>query len=291
MGPTNVAMVKLYQADQALREAQRRLEEASHSVRVQERRVADLQERLRFGQVRLREQQAKSAQLDLEVKARDEKIERFRTQQQTANNLKEYQAFLTEINTEKIDKGKIEEELLRVMEAVEKQQKEVSELSVQIEADQKKLADTRQQLGAQIGELQARVDRLRGLREEASKGIVGKALDLFERIADRWEGEAMAAMGKPDRRREEYVCMSCNMSLVTDVYNRLHSRDELVFCPNCQRLLYIPEDLTPEAAINKPKERKERKNGGAASMGRQTSAADVSRSIAAEPDAPAAAEG
>jgi len=33
MGPTNVALVKLYQSDQALREAQERLDAASKNVR------------------------------------------------------------------------------------------------------------------------------------------------------------------------------------------------------------------------------------------------------------------
>jgi len=42
MGPTNVALVKLYRANEALREAQDRLDAASKNVRVQERKVNDL---------------------------------------------------------------------------------------------------------------------------------------------------------------------------------------------------------------------------------------------------------
>jgi hypothetical protein len=72
---------------------------------------------------------------------------------------------------------------------------------------------------------------------------------MFDRMSDRFDGEAMAAIAKPDRRREEYVCTACNMDLVVDVYNKLHSRDELVFCPSCRRILYIPDDLPPEVAI------------------------------------------
>ncbi len=68
----------------------------------------------------------------------------------------------------------------------------------------------------------------------------------------------MSAISKPDRRREEYLCTACNMNLVTDVYNKLHSRDELVFCPSCRRILYIPDDLPPELAVKKPKEYKKK---------------------------------
>jgi predicted nucleic acid-binding Zn-ribbon protein len=256
MGPTNIALVKLYQADQALRAAQGRLDSASRSVRVQERRIADLTEKLRLTQQNLREQQAKGGELDLEMKSRDARIEKLRTQQQNSKNHKEYQAFLTEINTEKIDKGKIEEEWLKIMEGVEKLQAEVKGIAEQLDGEKKAHEHTRQQLGGKLAELQAEVDRLRPFRDEAAAATPGKARDAFERLAEKYEGESMAALGKPDRRREEYICNSCNMSLVADIYNRLHSRDDMVICPNCRRMLYIPDELPPELAINtKPQRR------------------------------------
>src|SRR2546430_7541960 len=65
-----------------------------------------------------------------------------------------------------------------------------------------------------------------------------------------------------------------------EVYNRLHTRDELVFCPSCRRILYIPTELPPELAVHKPKERKERAvKAPPAAVGRQTSAVDVLRSV------------
>lgn len=281
MGPTNVALVNLFRTDQQLREAQARLDSASRSVRMQERRIGEITEKLKLAQAQLRDQQAKSGQLDLEVRSRDARIEKLRTQQQNATNHKEYQAFLTEINTEKLDKGKIEEQLLKVMEDVEKTQAQVKDLTASLESEQKRYADTQAQLGGKLSELQAEVDQLKPAREAAAKALPAKAVDAFDRLAERFEGEAMGALGKPDRRREEYICGACNMSVVPDIYNRLHSRDEMVFCPNCRRLLFIPDELPPELAINKPKERKElrREKGVTAAVGRQTSAIDVARSI------------
>src|SRR6187401_2869518 len=52
MGPTNIALVKLFQADLQLRAAQTRLEAASKDVRVQQRRVDDLAERHRLAQAK-----------------------------------------------------------------------------------------------------------------------------------------------------------------------------------------------------------------------------------------------
>jgi hypothetical protein len=105
-------------------------------------------------------------------------------------------------------------------------------------------------------------------------------------LAEKFDGEAMSALTKPDRRREEYACTVCNMDLVTDVYNKLHSRDELSFCPSCHRILFIPDDLPIEMAVNKVKEKKEPrpKSNLRAGINRQTAAADIVKSIAVEED-------
>src|SRR3712207_2062947 len=124
MGPTNVALVKLFQADQQLRAAQERLDAATKNVRIQERRSKDLAEKIRQAQANLKEDQTKASNLDLDLKSRDAHIEKLRAQQQTAKNNKEYQAFLIEINTGKVDRNKVEEETLAVMEKVERGQTE-----------------------------------------------------------------------------------------------------------------------------------------------------------------------
>jgi len=259
MGPINIALVKLYFADQKVRAAQRRLDEASKDVRIQERRVNDLSEKHAVAAGRHKEQQSQSAQLDLDIKTRDARIERLRTQQQTAKNNKEYQAFLLEINTEKVDKTKVEDQLLVVMEQVEKQAAEVKELATNLEAEKTKLAELKSKIGDKLAALQAEIDALKPDRTAAASAVQPKALEAYTRLADRFDGEALSALSKPDRRREEYVCSACNLDLVTDVYNKLHSRDELVFCPSCHRMLYIPDELPPEMAINLKAKKPEKK--------------------------------
>src|SRR4051794_22591687 len=105
MGPTNLALVKLFRADQDLREAQERYETAARGVRTLERKVGDLSTRLAALQKSLKEQQAKSTALDLDLQTRDAHIEKLRAQQQQAKTNKEYQVFLSEIGIEKADRN------------------------------------------------------------------------------------------------------------------------------------------------------------------------------------------
>lgn len=285
MGPTNIALVMLYKADQQLRAAQGRLDAASRDVRIQQRRVDDLAERQRLSHSKLMETRSKTSQIELDLKARDEHIEKLRVQQQNSRTNKEYQTFLVEINTEKVDKARIEEELLKLMEQVEKCQAEDKDLTTQHQTEASKLETMKTQIAEKLAALQAEIDSLKPSWQTAYDVVPSKAREVFDRLAEHHEGEALSALSKPDRRREEYVCSACNMELVTDIYNKLHSRDELIFCPSCRRVLYIPEDLPPETAVHKKKTPKPRKvpEVGAAAP-RQQSAVDVMNSITPEAD-------
>lgn len=273
MGPTNVALVKLFEADQKYRQAQARLDAASRDVRIQERKVLDLQAKHDLSNAQLRESQAKAANAELDIKTRDSKIERLRTQQQTTKNNKEYQAFLVQINTEKVDKAKVEDELLKLMEQVEKLLAETKQLAAQLETERQKHQAMQSQITQKVTELKLEVDSLKPARDAAAANVPPRVLEQFEKLSDRFDGEALAAIGKPDRRVEEYACSACNMSMAVDIYNRLHLRDEAMFCPSCRRFLYIPDDLPPEQAIHQKKKRK------------QEEKADVGADIPATPDA------
>jgi predicted nucleic acid-binding Zn-ribbon protein len=249
MGPTNVALVRLFQVDRKLREAQERLDLVSRNVRVQERKINELLEKQKLAQTRLRESQSGAGQLDLDLKTRDAHIEKLRTQQQQARNNKEYQTFLLEINTQKLDRGKVEEQLLKQMEVNENLQAEMATLTTALEAEQAKIKLLKADVGDRISTLEAELAAIRPDRDAALAAVPLRAREPYERLADHHEGEAMSPLMQPDRRREEYACGACNMGLVTDIYNKLHSRDDLVMCPSCKRILYIPDDLPPENSV------------------------------------------
>jgi hypothetical protein len=220
---------------------------------VQERRVNDLAEKLKISQAKHKELQVKSGNLDLDLRSRDAHIEKLRTQQQTTHNAKEYQTFLIEIHTQKKDKEAVEEQAMALLEQVETAGKESAEFATSIEAERAKLEQLKGQIGGEITKLQAEIESLKGPRETISATLPPKARIAFDRLAEHHDGEALSALLKPDRRREEYVCSVCMMDLVTDVYNKLHTRDDMVFCPSCRRILYVPDELPPEMAVNKKK--------------------------------------
>jgi len=258
MGPLNVAMLNLFRSDQSLREAVARLDAITREVRSQEARNTTTSSRLVSAQAKLLDLQAKSANHDLDLKMREDHIEKLRNRQTLAANNKEYQALLVEINTAKVDRAKVEEATIKVMEQVEAVSSEVKNVGASLASDQVKLAELHAKVGDKAAAAQLEVDRLRPVRLDAASAIKRELVDQFERLADRYDGEAMAPIDQPNRRDEEYICLGCNMGLVTDVFNKLKTRDDVVICPSCKRMLYIPESMVVEGA-KKSRGKSERK--------------------------------
>ena len=193
MGPTNVALVKLFQVDQKLRQAQGRLEVATKDVRVQERRVHDLAEKHKLAQSTLRETQSKAANLELDLRSRDAHIEKLRGRQQNTTNNKEYQAILVEISTCKVDRNKVEDETMKLLESVERGQAELKTLAEQHEAEKAKLATMKEQMSGRVAA------RARGSgRRRAGQGAGVIRADVG---AVRWGGDGFDLQaGSPPRR-------------------------------------------------------------------------------------------
>jgi hypothetical protein len=99
-----------------------------------------------------------------------------------------------------------------------------------------------------VAALEAEIEAIRPEREAASSAVPARGHDVYDRLAERFEGEAMCPLIQPNQRNEEYICGGCNMGLVTDVYNKLHTRDDIMVCPSCKRILFITDDLPAEMA-------------------------------------------
>lgn len=264
MGPTTAALLRYYQADQAYLEARRKLEAATRDVRVQETRVQQLQAEHEAAHRRSIELEGKGRELESDLKSREDRIELLRTRQTNAANQKEYQALIVEINTQKVDKGKLEEQALAQMEQVETSKKVEADLKARRESEGAKLVSMKAEIDTKVKTLTAELESLRGPRDEMGKSLPHGALSLYQRASERYDGEAMASIEKPDPRDIEYLCTGCNTYLVANIYNRLmSSKDEIVPCPGCSRILFVPAEMTPEFALSKKAERGTKPAGAA----------------------------
>lgn len=176
---------------------------------------------------------------DLDVKSREESMNHHRQALNAAKSNKEYAAILTALNTEKADASKHES---RVLELMGRKDQLLGE-SKKFEEENKRLDDRRAKAQAEldrfIEDTRETYERLEGERAKAAENLPPSALDTFDRVAAHHDGDAMAETIRVSSRAEDHICGGCNMSIPLEHVNRLKSRDEIIECSSCGRILYV----------------------------------------------------
>jgi predicted nucleic acid-binding Zn-ribbon protein len=247
MGVTLEELRRLQAVEMQLAALRRDRESKSRQVEIHGRQIRQIDEKLQENHRKARECQMRLDALSLEVASREESAGRHRQALNKAKTNKEYAAILTAINTEKADSFKVETGIFQLMEELAAIKTE----GVAIEADRDKLlahaAASEEALKAFDAQSQQERESLETGREEFARKLTPQAIDMFNRVAQRHDGEAMAPVTKLRPKRDEWACGGCNMKVALEVVNALQTRDEILLCTVCGRILYLEAP-----AIHKP---------------------------------------
>lgn len=227
----------------------RRTHEAkARQLEYHEKQVRLIDEKLSQHRTQARELQMKIDALSLETASKEEDINRHRQALNKAKTNKEYAAILTAMNTEKADNTKVEDATLKLMEELA----QIKAEGASLEAEEAKLLEqvARAQQVVHAHRDESDGDRLR--LETERKNLAAKmnlqAVETFNRVAQRHDGEALAPVAKLRPKREEYSCGGCNITVTLEVVNSLQSRDDILTCKVCGRILYLDNPPTARPA-------------------------------------------
>lgn len=239
MGPILHGLIKLQSVENRLRAAKAKLSRSRRSVIIQENQVRSLQSALEAKKEELQLTKVQSSRLELELKIRDEEVSKLRAALNTAKSNKEYAAVLTQLNTTRADNSKLESQILELMKAVETDEAECENIRRQIEEQKQQLEQTRKASDASAVEHEAEIAKIQAEWNEASKAIPPEPLKVFKRVAETYDGEAVAQVEEQEGRNAAYSCGGCFMGITAESVNLLMTRDELIRCPNCTRILVL----------------------------------------------------
>jgi predicted nucleic acid-binding Zn-ribbon protein len=239
MGPVLHGLIKLQSVENRLRTVKSKLVRCRRSVIFQENQLRTLQNGLEAKKEEMKLTRIQADRLELELKIRDEDISKFRARLNLAKTNKEYSATLTELNTSKADNSKIENHILELMKNMEADEGECSEIHDQIEEQKEKLDLLRKDTEAKAEEFEAEISTIQVEWDEAAKDIPSDTLEVFKRVADTYDGEAIAMAVQQNERVEAFSCDGCFMGLPAEVVNQLMTKDEIIRCTNCTRILVL----------------------------------------------------
>jgi hypothetical protein len=241
MGPVLDGLVKLQSVENRLRAEKAKLSRCRRNVVIQENLIRSLQNALEAKHEEIQLTRVQFDRLELELKSRDDSISKLRASLNIAKTNKEYAAVLTQLNTTKADNSKIEAQSLELLKDMEVDEAECKDIQGQIDEQKDTLEQTRKESESLAVKYEAEIDKIQAEWDQVAEAIPVDALDTFKRVADTYDGQAVTLVDHPESSKGAYSCGGCFMAITAESVNMLMTRDDILRCPNCTRILVIDE--------------------------------------------------
>jgi predicted nucleic acid-binding Zn-ribbon protein len=239
MGPVLNGLMKLQSVENRLRVEKAKLTRCRRNVVIQENLIRSLQNALEAKKEEVQLSKVQFDRLELELKTKDEIIARLRASLNSAKTNKEYAAVLTQLNTTKADNSKIETQTLELLKDIEADEAECKDIQKQIDEQKQTLEQTRKESESLASKYQAEVDKIQAEWNQLAKSIPREPLEIFKRVAETYDGQAVALIEQQDDKKGAYSCDGCFMGITAESVNLLMTKDDIIRCPNCTRILVL----------------------------------------------------
>ncbi|MCH8216061.1 MAG: hypothetical protein IH892_04740 [Planctomycetes bacterium] len=233
-------LTKLQSVESRLRAAKAKLARCRRSVVLQENRIRSEQNALEAKKEEVQLTKLQSDRLELELRSRDAEIAKLRAALNGAKTNKEYASLLTLLNTNKADNSKLETQILELMKDIEIDQAECDKILATIDQQKAQLDKVRHEAEVASVKLEEEVIAMQAEWDDAARDIPAEFLETFNRVADTYDGEAVVEVDtQHSSKTSSYSCGGCFMSVTAECVNQLMTKDEIVRCSNCTRILVL----------------------------------------------------
>ena len=173
------------------------------------------------------------------------RLKKSKSKMMMVGNTKEYHAMVREMdNLEKLNRSR-DEEKTAFAEELERQTVADQEISAQVEVVSKELETARAGLADRMNAAQKRLEVLAAQRKEACKVLPPPILSRYEFIRSRLANPVIVSV-------DHGVCSGCNISIPPQAYIELQKGQQILSCPNCQRLIYWVQHIPAAAKAEEP---------------------------------------
>lgn len=247
MGVTE-KLVRVFRADTQIRGLTSRLDAAERFLQEQESQLSQIGVKRTSAEGQLKQLIASTSNEEGEAAQLDEHINELRERLNNAKTNKEYKALLVEVNTFKERKAAIEEGALGQLEQVEQLKALLAELETAKTEREKVRKVAKAQRKERETEIKGKLAELQEQRTELVADVPAEALRAYDELVRQREDEAMAPIEIMDKKRHEFNCGSCMMSLPIEAMSALLSHGGLTTCTACGCILFVEDAAREEMA-------------------------------------------
>lgn len=180
-------------------------------------------------------------ELELEVEAKKQQIERYSLQQYQTKKNEEYRALAHEIELAKKAIRDIEDRELEVMEQTEQAQRAAAAAAKAAEGARGEAAKQVEDLKGREKGCSEELARLEDERKQLAAGIDEADLQRYERLRVNKGDKVLVGI-------DHGVCGGCHMRLPAQILVTCQAQQEVAACINCGRMLYYTRDMSLAAA-------------------------------------------
>lgn len=161
--------------------------------------------------------------------------ERYEGQMDAIRTQREYEALDKEISDAGLREAEVRRELQREEARLDEMAAVLEQEEQRIAQQDQEVADERQHIDSEIAERETILQELLAEEEKITPGLDEELLFKFERIIRTKEGLGIVAL-------RAGVCTGCQMILPPFFANRVRAGEEIMFCPNCSRIVFYGGD-------------------------------------------------
>jgi uncharacterized protein len=242
MGLILSSLVDLQAIENQVRRTEKELRKGQRQVKQQQCRIEHLQATIRANQEEIKLARMQYDKLELDLKVREERIAHMRVALNSAKTNKEYSTVLTGINTDKADNAKLEDQILALITHIDSDQAACKEIEENISQESEKLKIVCEDVEKRQKVTNAELEKQLEQRREVYQKVPAKFGVMFDRLAERYDGEVLAAISQLNGGRGDYSCGGCYMKVPLEVANSLMTRDDVIICPTCGRILVLDKN-------------------------------------------------
>jgi predicted nucleic acid-binding Zn-ribbon protein len=168
----------------------------------------------------------------------DEGIKKAKVKLQASKNSKDYAAANRELEYKRRTTSEREEELLKVIDALETTKKSVTDHEQDVAKLRAHIEEEEREIAGKVAALQAEVDAAMGERNQLAANVEKSLLKRYDLVQSR-RGIAVVPVVAG-------ACQGCHMSLPPQLVNTVARKSSIENCPRCQRLIYVESMLKEE---------------------------------------------
>ncbi len=237
-------LVALQRVDCELIELDLELQNAPKEVEKLEGEYAAKESVINQYQEKISHLSAQDKRISSEIEEDTLKIKKSKNKLMMVSNTKEYHAMMREMdNLEKLNRTR-EEERMAVVEELQRQQESLGEIQKDANLIKEDLDVKRANLQERVKESEAQLAELNTLRESLCVDVPKPVLSRYEFIRSRLDSPVIVPVANG-------ICDGCHIAIPPQSFNELQKGQQILSCPNCQRLIYWSEHFTDKSAKNK----------------------------------------